>query len=94
MAAQILGHTQQGVQGMLCTERRPVLLFLMVYIDSELLEPRHVLENEVAMKSPQYDTEKGGYRERWKGASGSLGPFCRGSIYSALAPVVASASLE
>jgi hypothetical protein len=33
---------------MLCTERRPVLLRLMVYIDSELLEPRHVLENEVA----------------------------------------------
>jgi hypothetical protein len=46
MAAQILGHTQQGVQGMLCTERRPVLLLLMVYTSSELLEPRHVLENE------------------------------------------------
>ena len=46
--AQIQGHTQQGVQGMLCTERRPVLLPLMVYTDSKLLEPRHVLENEVA----------------------------------------------
>ena len=48
MAAQIVGHTQQGVQGMLCTERRPGLLPLMVYIDSELLESRHVLENGVA----------------------------------------------
>ena len=46
MAAQILGHTQQGVQGMLCTERRPVLLPFMVYTGSELFEPRHVLENE------------------------------------------------
>jgi hypothetical protein len=44
MAAQILGHTQQGVQGMLCTERRPVLLPLMIYMASDLLEPRHVLD--------------------------------------------------
>jgi hypothetical protein len=58
MAAQILRHTQQGVQGMLCTERRPVLLPLMVYIDSELLESRHVLDN--FLKSPQFNQWKGG----------------------------------
>ena len=31
---------------MLCTERRPVFLPLVVYMDSELLELRHVLENK------------------------------------------------
>ena len=56
---------------MLCTERRPVLLLLMVYLDSELLEPRHVrsIENEVVTVS----------YNQWKGVSGSLGPPCRGS---------------
>ncbi len=48
MEAQILGHTQQGVQGMLCTKRRAVLLPLVIYMDGELFESRHVLENEVA----------------------------------------------
>jgi hypothetical protein len=51
MAAQILGHTQQGVQGMLCTERRAMLLPLVIYMDGELFESRHVLENEVATVS-------------------------------------------
>ena len=44
MATQILGHTQQGVQGMLSTEGRPGLLPLVIYAGSDLLEPRHVLE--------------------------------------------------
>jgi hypothetical protein len=44
MATQILGHTQQGVQGMLSTEGRPGLLPLVIYTGSDLLEPRHVLE--------------------------------------------------
>lgn len=42
MATQILRHTQQGVQGMLCTERRAVLLLLVIDMDSELLKSRHV----------------------------------------------------
>jgi hypothetical protein len=44
MATQILGHTQQGVQGMLCTERRPALLLLVINMGGELLEFRHVVE--------------------------------------------------
>jgi hypothetical protein len=41
-AAQILGHTQKGVQGMLCTERGPALLPLVIYMDSDSLDISHV----------------------------------------------------
>jgi len=46
MAARILGqgHTQQGVQGMLCTERRPALLPLVIYVGSDSLDCSHILQ--------------------------------------------------
>jgi len=41
-AAQILGHTQKGVQGMLCTERGPALLPLVIYMGSDSLDISHI----------------------------------------------------
>ncbi len=38
------GHTQQGDQGMLCTERRPALLPLVIYVGSDSLDPSHILQ--------------------------------------------------
>jgi hypothetical protein len=84
MAAQILGHTQQGIQGMLCTERRPVLLPLMVYTGSELLEPRHVLVT-------QYNTVESVAVERGERQSRSVLP---GRSRFALQRADASAAFE
>ena len=46
MAVRILGqgHTQQGIQGMLCTERRPALLPLVIYVGSDSVDACHITQ--------------------------------------------------
>ena len=39
-----MGHTQQGVQCMLCTERRPMLLLLVIYTISKCLKVSHIFQ--------------------------------------------------
>jgi hypothetical protein len=51
-AAQILGHTQEGVQGMLCTERGPALLPLVIYMDSDSADISHI--SQVARRDTRY----------------------------------------